>query len=360
MTGFWQARKFNIIGLVKRFNIRHKFFAILFIYIFTWLFVDEEALTRIVLFQYNYELSEFDSGIWTNCAADKVDIIDTIPPFAIIIPLTFTQAPRALDQINTWTKHFPCSPNQSTGQKVDLVYYFDLPLGAILPVIHDLRERFLEMTKNETLRTNVIECFNEIYFISANMTNSESHNSIFRDFFRTQAHTQGTVDQFYKLMIENKEMHSKGYRYIFYMEPDCHPIKSAWLHGLYLETMSPQRFWMRGTMMSYPEPYQLNWLPYRAQYLLHINGNAIYRFDDPCFRRFLQEVRNNYGGYAFDTSIHYFRFRHLNYNLLQKIYFRFEYTNFILDFSNYELTNFDYDTSSYIVHGKSQYISHRM
>lgn len=84
-----------------------------------------------------------------------------------------------------------------------------------------------------------------------------------------------------------------GAKTIFYMEPDARPIRSLWLEQLRMMSASSlEPFWVKGSIFRGKDlsgafhPGTL----YTPHNLLHINGNALYKVDDPAFRSFYFDI----------------------------------------------------------------------
>ena len=86
-------------------------------------------------------------------------------------------------------------------------------------------------------------------------------------------------------------------RYFFLMEPDMLPIRPHWLVNLMHETPardSPaSSFWVRGSLSQCTGEYAA----ITKRHDWHINGNALYRLDDPGFESFRARVRTFFPAY---------------------------------------------------------------
>ncbi|KAJ3163893.1 hypothetical protein HK101_000585, partial [Irineochytrium annulatum] len=95
---------------------------------------------------------------------------------------------------------------------------------------------------------------------------------------------------------------------MFYMEPDVIPCRAYWLDRLYEEASVPGDFWVRGSILRDRNPAVSSW-----SFAEHINGNALYRLDDPDFLSYVADVRERFErdpmGYAggFDVALHLVR-----------------------------------------------------
>eukprot|EP00002_Diphylleia_rotans_P035900 TRINITY_DN786_c1_g2_i6.p1 TRINITY_DN786_c1_g2~~TRINITY_DN786_c1_g2_i6.p1 ORF type:complete len:289 (-),score=33.54 TRINITY_DN786_c1_g2_i6:311-1177(-) len=75
--------------------------------------------------------------------------------------------------------------------------------------------------------------------------------------------------------------------YLMFMEPDCRPVRPAWLAQIDALTRWPNPdFWIRGSVyMGY-----YKYVPSVRSYYFHINGNGLFNMRDPRFPRFYFQV----------------------------------------------------------------------
>lgn len=91
-------------------------------------------------------------------------------------------------------------------------------------------------------------------------------------------HKAGPNNQFFETMRRVRDVG----RYVFYMEPDCTPIRSDWL-GQLIDRLELEDAWIIGSV-------------YRGRgtidrrFMRHLNGNAIYAVGVPEFQEFLADL----------------------------------------------------------------------
>ena len=113
-----------------------------------------------------------------------------------------------------------------------------------------------------------------------------------------QGYKAGPNNQFFETM---RRVRNVG-RYVFYMEPDCVPIRSDWL-GQLMDRLEGEDAWIIGSV-------------YRGRgtisrrVMRHLNGNAIYAVGDPAFQEFLSDLESRLAGllavdprYAYDLVL---------------------------------------------------------
>lgn len=104
---------------------------------------------------------------------------------------------------------------------------------------------------------------------------------------------------------------------------------------------------------------EVGWEPYRTWYQGHLNGNAIYKAGDRCFRRYRELVRDEYGDAAFDVAMTYYRMSLKRIMVLKNVASRFQVTDVI---AHLGVTRFDEDEvrrrfpTAYLVHGKFMHV----
>jgi len=141
----------------------------------------------------------------------------------------------------------------------------------------------------------------------------------------------GPSNMFFNLFLSTPLLEDKGYNFLFWMEPDCHPVRNGWLTQLYSAAVRNGPFWMLGSARrgEYDLPKDLEYAKN------HMNGNAIYRLDDPNFRAYVEAVHEDFDQElklymrSFDIALHIFR-RKLRPKYRQtELLHRFLYTDLI-------------------------------
>lgn len=170
----------------------------------------------------------------------------------------------------------------------------------------------------------------------------------------------GINAMFFRLLtgrLQGVETHD--YTSVFWMEPDVTPIKPLWLDNLVREASIDLQFWVKGS------PYLGDTFDASSRqerdWIGHINGNALYRLNDPDFVRFLRIVldREPPGHYwkPFDVSIwKVLQDFPYSWHMYQRIAHRFIYSEFVQNWS-FELTPEDVlrtkqNPRTFLLHGK--------
>ena len=167
-----------------------------------------------------------------------------------------------------------------------------------------------------------------------------------------------------RLMFENclKRNHVlfNNLKYIFYMEPDCRPIRSNWLTAIQNE-IGTTSFWMKGAFFRGTFQFFAN----EREYLpnkYHINGNAIYNVGDKRFEEFyFNKVRpyiqlHGDSVTAYDTDLAEYIMDLRNYIVVREVIHNFAFTEVVLNmwrqsYSVAELKKLY--ANSFLVHGGS-------
>lgn len=176
----------------------------------------------------------------------------------LVIPFAKKQLGRVLERIDEWNDTVPpCSKEwQKQRSRPALTLYLDCS-----------RSIGLEEKVRKALSKSTLECFREVTFAYAKL----------------RAHESGYLDgslKMFELMLDHK-IGMKSPSYIFYMEPDCIPIRPGWLEAVERAVRFPNpHFWVRGSLFT-GEPSAI--LMNDLENLLHINGNAWYNLGDPDF-----------------------------------------------------------------------------
>ncbi|KAI9018421.1 hypothetical protein DFJ74DRAFT_677279 [Hyaloraphidium curvatum] len=165
---------------------------------------------------------------------------------------------------------------------MDIFFYYSRLHDAKVDLLHQKLERSATFRK-------VRRCFSERGTLFANLSDVED------------GYPAGPSNMFFKLM-ESSDLYAfrSNYRYMFWAEPDVRPIRPFWADSLYIEATLPSAhslespdYWMKGSMYrgrgldrDVIRPRNWNWVD-------HLNGNAIYRLNDPEFEDFLRITKEH-------------------------------------------------------------------
>lgn len=278
---------------------------------------------------------------------------------AVVVPLIASQAERLKTSMSRWgsDQFFPCSNSSyfRSIPRIPLVFYFDRPLDeeTTAAAVLELQSFLASNSTASAIRT----CFGDVSYRSARLSARESTNSYWMDIVHNLVQTRGSNAQFHAAF---QVLSGGRYRHMFYMEPDTWPVRANWLEAVHNES-TWGGFWMRGTVMQYPPKFNIGVEPFRTQYQRHMNGNSIYKLDDPCFDKYRELTRNYYGNGAFDVAMTMYRLSMRRIRTFQAIAHRFQASNVIADlgvtwFSEAELVSSLPDT--YLAHAKFMYVKH--
>jgi hypothetical protein len=249
----------------------------------------------------------------------------------VVIPLNIKQIDRLKYNILNWKKYFPCTRKNYA---VKLVFFFGIPKGSSSLVPIDHIKDFWTYQK----------CFSSVNFVNYEFSNNYS-----------DSHVLGSRLMFEHMLAQNDEQF-KDANYIFYMEPDCRPIKMNWLDAL-ARNVDFNEFWMKGSI--YRGNYDINYDKYLPN-KYHINGNAIYNIGNKYFREFYFKTLRPYiekhgdSTNAYDTDFFEYIFDLKNYDKVRQIIHNFVFTDTIQNcwHSNYNITEINIlYSNTYLVHG---------
>lgn len=155
--------------------------------------------------------------------------------------------------------------------KVDLIFYFNKEISSSMPLFSQL---------SQLVQSNATACFHNVKFLSARLSEEED------------GYPRGCCHQFFKLFL-NQELRAElgSYQSVFLMEPDVYPMKPGWLDKIVEEAvwMKSSGLWVSGPVYDIRDvPEDHRFLPWYSDQ--HINGNAIYNFDDDSYFTFLQDA----------------------------------------------------------------------
>ncbi len=265
----------------------------------------------------------------------------------LIIPFHTSQLGRLEANLKTWTDLPPCSLPGGHPSPI-------APFHLVLYSSADARKRqtIIELESKlesfiSALPADVSACFSSYEFQHANLS--------------------GPSDTYYKgtrLMIEklilNKVKLQHQPQYVFYMEPDCIPIRPNWLNILDTSVRWPNSvFWIKGSI--YRGNNKGVYATRHPPQVFHINGNAIFNLADRRFRSFYVKhfrpyvnAKSKTRERSFDTE--FYRFLHDIDNILvtRTVIHRFAYSEFVQNFwrSSYSLAKMKNEfPDTYFIHG---------
>ena len=159
----------------------------------------------------------------------------------------------------------------------------------------------------------------------------------------SDSYLKGSRLMFERILSKEIDFGSTPPDIVFYMEPDCIPIRSYWLATLAAEAnYNPKSpFWVKGSIFRGDFDVISNDKLYNR---IHINGNSLYNLSDERFSDFyFQGVRpfisSKFNEGAYDTDI-YKLLLWSNARYTAKFFHKFHYSDFIQNYwhSNYSIS----------------------
>lgn len=254
----------------------------------------------------------------------------------IVIPFA-NDLDKLEENISRWGKIIPSTGKFKVKPYVDLMLYFHQDLAT-----SSQKSRVDNIVK----RISATGAFSAVTTLSAYLGKWEDRYPL------------GPSNMFFKLMVETPIIEDYGYSYLFWMEPDCFPVRSGWLDRLYNLVTTSGQFWVIGSAIrsDFVEDPQ-----FRYGYD-HINGNALYRLDDPDFRSFLDAVHEDFPQNlkkymrSFDIAIALYKKSLKPFTRYSELHHHFIHTDLIQNVYRTETNVTDLlskHPNTYILHGRS-------
>lgn len=230
----------------------------------------------------------------------------------------------------------PCEGGTGTFQHSDLIFYFNQDWGKRPMLIPHLK-RMIQDSKAK-------KCFRKVKFLMANLQAQSEQDK----------YPLGSSLMFFRAM--ELPILVDEYRYMYWMEADQQPCKPGWLDRVYNKAIFNPGFWMIGSIMRDGQSSSTYY-----SFADHLNGNSLYRLDDPGFHSFLSKVQEefskNKGRFlaAFDIAIYLVARHTLSFTDYTNIKHRFIYTDLLQNVyrtpTNITQLCQTYQTT-FLVHGK--------
>ena len=188
---------------------------------------------------------------------------------ALVLPFTAKETPRLKATLDAWASTgAPCS--RPLGQRLDLVFLHNRDEATLRA------DEFLRDVASSGLLASHRRCFGRVDLLHASL--SGVHDE----------YPAGPSNMFFGIFsAPGFRQFRSTYQFMFWMEWDVQPVKPHWLDCLLREAAIPD-FWVRGSMVQANRDIALDSTQW--DWIAHINGNALYRLDDPAFADFLQVV----------------------------------------------------------------------
>lgn len=197
---------------------------------------------------------------------------------AIVMPFHKKQLNKLLFNLESWNTFHPTK----SAKQVELIIFNSGPTDL------DLEKTIMKFfQQNPSVATN----FSNITVQFAQLrTYKDSYFRGTRTMFEYLLFSLDPIDARTKSTLRYS---NQNISYVFYMEPDCLPIKRNWLDALHEEIRRLDgKFWMLGSRFA----GELRWFGnQKDDFLNHLNGNSIYNIRSKEFRQFYRdEVTPNY------------------------------------------------------------------
>jgi hypothetical protein len=212
------------------------------------------------------------------------------PLGAVVVPAVASSKAQILANLSFWARPEATPMLWARNYKPDLVFSFNNgeTADALEPAIskafttHNLSRYF------DTLRFERLELRGEADLYQSDYTKPVG----------AQGHKAGPNNQFFETM---RRLRGTG-RYVFYMEPDCVPIRPDWL-GQLLDRLEHADAWIIGSVYRGRGTLE-------RRFMRHLNGNAVYAVGDPAFQDFLVDLEGRFAAllsedsrYAYDLAL---------------------------------------------------------
>lgn len=278
------------------------FVFIQFYFIFKYKFEVEEKAELLEKFKHLYKKFKKDS------------LQKTIKPFYnlshVIIPFHIKQYDILVRNIKKWSKYMPCNKRDFFNKNSPKLIFF-------VGYTEESSVKYLHYKLSDLMP--YFRCFSNRYTIDLVKFKLAKKND---------SHVLGARLMF-EYMLSKKNSLFKECTYVFYMEPDCIPIRSEWIDALQKEIGS---FWIKGAIFRGKFENKINkYLPNKY----HINGNALYNIGDKRFVEFYFKILRPYierhgdSITAYDTDFSEFLLDIKNYDYVKMIIHNFVFTETI-------------------------------
>lgn len=188
---------------------------------------------------------------------------------------------------------------------------------------------------DKELEISLMDLISKKYFqtISVEFANLEGAND---------SYLKGSRLMFERMLSKELNFGPNAPDVVFYMEPDCVPIRSYWLSTVAMESVYNARspFWMKGSIFRGEFDVISNDKLYNR---IHINGNALYNLADMNFSDFYFKlvrpfISSKFNEGAYDTDI-YKLLLWSNARYTTKYFHKFHYSDFIQNYwhANYSI-----------------------
>lgn len=261
----------------------------------------------------------------------------------VVMPFHPRQADRVLFNLKSWLKYTPCDcplkqiPSDLTENSLDKNIKFIF---------------FVSSKFNQTLQLELLSKFDSIKPCCF----TGGSKVYFGDLGKDDTYLKGSRLMFEQMLARKIFEIGDTVSHVFYMEPDCLPVRSLWLAALENRIIVPNaKFWLKGSN------FRGNPATIKSQYIynqIHINGNAIYNIGDKDLAEFYfyglrRFIKKFFKEGAYDTD--FFKFLLWENGIYAKdIFHLFKFDDFIQNHwhSSFSLSNvLRENPDTFFVHG---------
>lgn len=212
---------------------------------------------------------------------------------AIVVPFTQHDLQKVVAAVDRWSRlGDPCPGHVAGISSLNVLFWFNRDLA---------REPWTTFAQvAESSLTNALRpvrhCVSSIMFDSAKLSDTED------------PYPFGASNMWYKLYVSEGDRDPlKAYDYFLWAEQDLMPVKTGWMDALVTEVATHRPFFMRGSIYRGINLDKAVKDPKKANWVTHINGNALYTCKDVTFRAMVKScyyARTSEGVHAsFDLAI---------------------------------------------------------
>eukprot|EP00981_Chlorochromonas_danica_P004028 scaffold768_cov174-Ochromonas_danica.AAC.1 len=252
---------------------------------------------------------------------------------------------------NSWSEvGDPCPLTKMLPTKtVDVLFWFNQDFRS-----HNNAKFAAAFHRNVTRALRPIrQCFGEVIYGSAMLSEEEDR------------FPRGPTIQWYNLFLSPLQPLRK-YAYVFRSEHDVYPIRGGWVDALLSEVTFRGDFFVKGSIHRGEKYKEIVSYPSSASWITHINGNALYKANDPQFNSMIascasedQDVADEYLA-TFDVALwkkHVTSYTE-TWPLFQSYAHKFQYTDLIIsyndDVSKEKITSLlNSSPNTFFLHGSS-------
>lgn len=246
----------------------------------------------------------------------------------VVMPFHQRQIDSVLSNIQTWSRYAPCH----YGFKVGLIFF-----------VSGVFDESIQLQLEEAVDS---PCFDPVGVEFAGLQGSDDD------------YLKGSRLMFERMISKALNYGDNKPSHVFYMEPDCLPIRPYWLDAINKQIVPPNAsFWMKGSIFRGNVKSISSMVLYNH---VHINGNAVYNLENDDFANFYLKlvspfvnIKYSQNYRAYDTDIFKLLLWDKARNTAQ-FFHKFQYSDFIQNHwhSEYSLGEIlESSPETFLIHG---------